>query len=108
MSNTTTWKNKTVQITGLDADWYPSNDMGITSNWLCVKSIQFHPSAANDILRITDGSLSGADIVHVKCDGDTDDKIVYFGNGQWMQPYLDESDCTFGTAASAKVIIHLA
>jgi hypothetical protein len=114
MANTVTMAGKFIQIIPDDTqDWYPSSTttgegLGLPTDWLCVKSIQFEPSAANDALVVNEGGLDGPTIMHVVCTATTDQKIKYFGNGTWMRPYIDDSDCTYGTATSCRILIELA
>jgi len=103
MSNTTSIVGNAITISGLDADWVWSTDTPFTNGIKC-HSIMFHPSAANDILIVNDESISGSELMRVKCSGDTDDRIVYLG-GRWCKPCIDISDCTLGTAANARVTI---
>ena len=108
MANTTAINGRFIQITGLDADWLYSSDLPVAlQSGLSVKSIQFNPSAASDVMVINEGGINGASIFHVKCTGDTDQRIKYFNPPTRMQPVIDISDCTLGTAANAKVIIEI-
>ena len=71
---------------------------------LKVKAIFWHPTAANDVLYIREGSNSGPAIVYTKASADTDTKAFYFDNGVWMKPYIKISDQTFGTVTATKII----
>lgn len=123
MANTTKLADRFLQIKGLDADWSIPGDLaGFAKSGLQVKSITVHPTAANDIFIIKAGLPSQAttiaaiattstapEILHVKCTGDTDQRIKYFGDkGQRMWPFIDISDCTLGTAANARIEFELA
>ena len=107
----TTEKNGTIQIayTGAGADWVMTDELTAYANsGIWMKSIQFHPSTANDVLVVNEGGIDGPSIMHVKCSGDTDDRIKYFEPPKRSFPAIDLSDCTFGTAASVKITIELA
>jgi len=94
-----------VTYTGTGDDW-DYTDTGF--NRMKVKSIQWHPSAANDVLVINEEGIDGASIFHAKASADTDTKIKYFyGGGAWMKPYIDLTDCTFGTITSTKIIFEI-
>ena len=122
MANTTLITNRSLQIKGLDADWTVPGDLtGFLASGLKVKSIKFQPSATGDILVIkaSKGSHTTAatviaatttapEIMHVKVTADTDQRIEYFNEGQWMWPFIDISDCTFSTAANARIEFELA
>ncbi len=45
--------------------------------------------------------------MNVQATATTDQKIKYFGDGTWMRPYLDTSDCTFSTPANCAILIEL-
>lgn len=110
-ANTTTMSGLFIKITGLDADWTLANS-GVTAlaskSSIFVRSIQFNPSAANDIMIIHNDGLDTTDVFHVKVDGDTDSRIRYYGErGTLMSPVIDISDCTLGVAANASVLIEL-
>lgn len=107
MANTTTVDGRFITITGLDTDWVHSVDLPnpINKGQLYVQSIRFHPSGA-DVFVVHDESIDGAEVFSVKCLGDTDDRIQYY-HGRGMRPVIDISDCTFATAANAKVTIEL-
>ena len=113
MANTVTFQGKIIQITPDGTqDWYPSSTttgegLGLPTDWICVKSIAFEPSAANDALVINEAGTDGPSIMHVSCTATTDQKIKYFGDGSWIRPYMDASDCTFGTAANARILIEV-
>ena len=112
MANTadTTKSGYFIQVTysGTGADWDYSTNGGFSGRGMKVKSILWHPTAANDILIVNDGGLDGATIVHTKASAATDTKVKYFGGaGTWMKPYIDLTDCTFGTVTSTKIIFEL-
>jgi len=114
MANTadTTKNGNFIQVTysGTGADWDYSTDGGFKDG-MWVKSITFHPSAQDDRLIINEGSVDGASIMDVKCTGATpQDKVKYFQGefGTYMKPYIDLSDCTFGTIANVKIVFELA
>lgn len=106
MANTTTVSGNVVEITGLDADWIATTDLSTRTEHGPVKvtSIQFSPSATGDILIVRDGSITGPVMFHVKCTADTDQRVKYF-HAFDCNPAIDISECTFGTAADARVIL---
>jgi len=99
-----------IQVTysGTGADWaYTSAGYG--NGALKIKSIMWFPTAANDILIINEGGIDGPSIVHAKASADTDTMRFTFGEGgTWMKPYIDLTDCMFGTVTSTKIIFELA
>lgn len=123
MANTTKLADHFLQIKGLDEDWSVPGDLpGFKDTGLYVKSITFYPSAANDILLIKQGlssqgttaaaiatTVTAAGIMEVKAA--TGDPIRFEFDqkcGSRMWPFIDISDCTFGTAGNARIDIELA
>ena len=72
---------------------------------MLLKSIQFYPSAANDVLVVRDGSDSGAEMMHVK-DVVGGGLVKYFDT--YCKPYIKDADCTWGTAANVRIIFEYA
>lgn len=108
MANATTTGRGTIVITGLDADWLYTTDGGFDADIGClVSSIQFLPSAANDIMQVHDGGIDSALIFDSGPSGGTAPIFKNFDPPRWVRPYIDISDCTFTTAANAKVIIDI-
>ena len=103
MANTTTENGRVIEITGLDADWQGSVDTSMSR--MKIESIQFNPSAADDVMIIHDGGLNNASLMDVTCQNVYDQRVKYFHPPVWADPVIDISDCTLGTAANAKVII---
>lgn len=105
MANTTTVGANTITIV-LDGstDWSYETDTEFTEG-IKVSSVQFMPSAINDVFIARDGSASGA-ILH-------DSGVVAsvrpwydpVDPPQWERLYIDATDLTLDTAASALVII---
>ena len=116
MAMATTVTGTVINIDEPTADWYLSNTTaqrgmpGFTK--LRVKSITFIPSAANDVLVIknsVDATAAAATIIDWTVVDVTDQRIMYFGErGADLMPFIDFSDCNFGTAANVSIIIHLA
>jgi len=102
MANTTI-KGNIIQITDLDADWYGNVDANMHE--MKISSIQFNPSATDDIMIIHDGSLDGATLFKVKCVDTYDQRIKYFDPPIWANPVIDISDCTIASPINAEVII---
>ena len=105
MANITLANSNVIYITGLDADWLMSTDMPTqTANGpRFITSIQFNPSAADDVFIIRDG-VAGPVLMYAKCTGTSDQRIKYFFDFA-CNPCIDISDSTLGTAANASVII---
>ncbi len=106
----TTLKGTTLQVTytSSGADWDVATNVGFESGGIVVSAIKFHPSASADILVINEGSNDGASIVHWKCTAATDDRVAYFQKPKLIHPFIDLTDCTFGTEANVKIIFELA
>lgn len=76
-------------------------------------SIEFSPSAANDILVVRDSSATGV-VLTKMTDVLGGGMVKYFygpqenpvTQGRISQPFINAADCTFGTAANATIIIH--
>ena len=96
-----------VTYSGTGDDWDYVTD-GEYASAIKVQSIQWHPSADGDKLVINEGGLNGPSIVHSEA---TDSGGLYqfdFGEGTWMKPYIDLTDCTYDTVTSIKIIFVLA
>ena len=66
--------------------------------------ILFYPSAANDIICIKEGSDTGPIIFQAK---DVDGRGLLINlRGNLTYPYLDQSACTFGTAANVVITFY--
>lgn len=100
-----------VTYTDLGDDWNYKDDGGFRGA-IKVKSILWHPTIDGDKLVINEGGNDGPSIVHVEASADDETKHLTFDEGIWMKPYIDKSDCKFGTnydgAASTKIIFILA
>lgn len=123
MANTTTIVDKFMQVKGLDADWGLRSDLGKEEDdsGIKVKSITFHPSAANDVMVIKQGTpgyattaalitaktASAPEIFYKLASTATGQRVEFGDKGQWMRPFIDISDCTLGTAANARVDFEL-
>jgi len=109
MSNTTTASGNTITITGLDADWYLSNDLPFYKDTgLCIESISVKLSTMDDTIRIensADGS-GGAYLMDTTYNENTDRVVEHF-HGSWLFPFIDISDCSLAVAANASVTINL-
>lgn len=106
MANVTVQTRGTVQITGLDADWTLATDLATYANsGLLITSVQFNPSAANDIFILHDGGIDAVVPFKVVCGSSADIKIKYFNSPDYMWPVIDITDCVLTTPANAMVII---
>ena len=115
-TNTTVAKGRFIDITfgesgSSGADWTMTGDYESTG-FLHVKSIQFYPSAANDIIVIqdsTDGTdLDGPLIWIYKAAALTGEHMKYFDPPERMRPTIDVSDCTFGATGTARLVFNIA
>lgn len=123
MANTTKISGNFLQIKGLDADWSLVSDLDkyFDEVGLRVKSITFHPSGA-DTLIIKEGdpgyantaalisaqTATAPEVMHVECTALTDQRVKYFGErGKLMRPFIDIGDCSFTSAAVARVEFEL-
>ena len=108
MANTTVVTANSIEITGLDADWYLDQDAPqFKYAGLSIETIQFRPSAANDVMVIRDsknGLATTGSIFNVICGGATDEKLQDY-DGIWAHPHIDIGDCTLDTAANCLVLI---
>ena len=110
MGNTadTSKSGKVVQVTytGSGADWNHLTDAGY--NAFYVRAIIWYPTANNDKLIINEAGIDGPSIVHWEASADNDTKQIVFGHpGVKLHPYIDLTDCTFGTVTSTKIIFIL-
>ena len=112
--NTTvvTGQNQVITITGLDADWDASTETKtkdlLRNGVLKVLRVVFIPSATNDRMIIRDNGIDAAEFYDVGKQADTyDGRTVDFPEPLYVNPVIDISDCTFGTAANAKVMIYI-
>ena len=96
-----------VTYSGTGDDWNHKDDGGF-NHPIKVKSIIWYPTANNDKLVINEGGNDGPSIVQWEASADNDTKQINFANGMWMKPYIDLTDCTFGTVTSTKIIFHIA
>lgn len=85
------------------------------STGLLLTSISFTPSGNSDRLIVRDAgnasppsTLSTApelmNVLVVSSEGASDNRIVYLFNGSPVWPFIDVSECTFGTVANARII----
>lgn len=102
---------KIITITGLDTDWWSTkpgpNGLG-TPGDLEIEKIIFYPGATGDIMIIHDGAIDSEEVGYLGTCADVYDRIeITFETPKKCQPVIDISDCTLGTAANARVVIHL-
>jgi len=104
-ANTTDPAVKLITITGLDDDWY-----GIKQgfpNGIELWAVVFYPSATNDRMIIHDGGLDNDEIFDSGTVADSYDRtVLYYPPKTFVKPVIDITDCTLGTAASARVKIY--
>ena len=107
MANTTTSDDSSIQIVpDGSTDWLWSSDLTAKNSGIHVNSIQFVPSAAADRLIIRNGSITGVTLFDSGAVVDAGAVIRYY-SGKRIRPVIDASECTFDTAASAKIMIDL-
>lgn len=100
MANTTTITGNTITITGLDADWDASTDVG--KPCLLVSSCSFKPHAASDRMIIPQLGFD-----HTATDGN-DNRNEYYDPPIPCNPTITIADCTVPTTTNMKVIIRVA
>lgn len=106
MANTTTLGTNSLTITGLDADWLYSTSTDCPfPGGIVITAITFIPSAINDRMIVRDGGVDAADIFDSGIVAGTDAVRFTYDTPRKRFPVIDISDCTFGTAANAKVFI---
>ena len=123
MANTTKLEDRWLEIKGLDADWSVAGDLGadFLKSGLRVRSITFHPSAANDEMVIKQAKASHTTTALAIATTATAPRVFtakaagvqavtqeYGPRGRQMRPFIDISDCTLNTAANARVEFELA
>lgn len=94
-----------VNITSVSADLSHENIFA-KSEEVKIKSIEFIPGAANDIISIKNGSDSSASICKLGSGVAAESAVKYFGKGQYMRVLIDFSECTL--TAGHKLILELA
>lgn len=103
------WAANTYVITGTVISVVPDGTTNIEPttvatapaalNLIC---IIFQPSAANDKIQVRQTNASGAIIWPANLDVLGAGQVVYY-DGMSFHPYIVASECTFGTAANAKI-----
>jgi len=78
-----------------------------------VKSITVKPSATDDVVVIKNtpaaaNTATAATILNEKYSSVYDVRTMEFGDGAWMWPMIDDTDCTFSTAANVRITLLLA
>ena len=123
MANTTKIIDRFLEIKGLDEDWTIPGDLaGFIKSGIQVKSITFFASQATDVLVVkagTPGLKTEAAVIaltatapRIFSDASTAEllhpRATYGDKGTKMWPFIDVTDCTFGTAANVRVVFELA
>jgi hypothetical protein len=103
------WAANTYTMTGTTISVVPDGSTNIDPttvsnapaalNLIC---IIFQPSAANDKIQVRQTNASGAVIWPGNLDVLGAGQVVYY-DGMSFHPYIVASECTFGTAANAKI-----
>ena len=109
MGNTTTINGHVIRIIpDGSTDWYMDQDLPNSGAGLALHSIVFKPSGTNDVLVVRDskrGTASTAEIVAWKVGGDTEEQVIYL-EGEIYNPFIDDTDCTYSSAAAARIMFH--
>ena len=105
-------QNQVITITGLDEDFDASTateTLGLLRNGvLKVWMVVFIPSATNDRMIIRDNGIDAPEFFDPGIYSDAyDSRVLYFYEPLEVNPVIDISDCTLGTAANAKVMIYI-
>lgn len=99
MAATELTKGKTMfTVKAIDADW-------VSTEALKVRSIIFQPSAVNDILMVNEyiaGDTTDSGVQIKSIDGGPVGFKLH-NDGVKFKPWIDFSECTFGTAANVRV-----
>ncbi len=108
MANTTTHAPGLIHIK-LDGstDWSYVTDGGFNADiGIKVTSVQFNPSAANDVMVIRDKTVATGTITHnFGPAGGTAPIYDPVDPPRWERPVIDATDLTLDTAANASVLI---
>lgn len=110
MANTEVWGKRFVQAV-LDgtSDWRcgdPTNS-GSGERPIRPKGLFFFPSAANDVLIVREGSITGpimAKLIALAAE----QQGIYFNGDEAVVPVIDYSECTLNTPASAVISFEFA
>jgi len=106
-ANTTLYADGTLTIVpdGL-TDWSWRDDMDyVSAAGIVVKSIQFVPSASDDRLIIHNGGIDAVVAFDSGPTGTTPVIKYYPSTGKRIKLVIDATDCTFDTAANARIYI---
>jgi hypothetical protein len=103
MANTTLAHGLFIEITGLDANWVPTTSIPDRLKGKDLAAVLFTPSAANDKLILHGGSATGPRLILVSEDGGQ--RKWEFPPDSGFTPYMVVSECTFGTAANAAILL---
>ena len=105
-ANTVTTDAGTIKIVpDGTTDWAWTSLAGANANGLVVYSIQFNPSAANDVLILHNGGIDGVEVFNSGPAGGTAPIIKYYPQGKVIRLVFDASDCTFSVAANASIFV---
>ena len=109
MGLTTTRGRGSFTISDIDADWTYGTDVtvdeGFPPDGMWVTSIQFLPTGVSDQLIVHDGGADAQEVFDSGVVTSMDPVIKYFNPARHCKPVVDESDCTFSSAANAVCIV---
>lgn len=106
MANTTTVLGRSVQITGLDADWIWSTDLPAQLRDCSLVGVKLKLSAATDVFVLRSGSTTGPRVFQRDNIGQTQ-CLGRFGPSSGINPVIKISDCTFSVPGNAIVMLEL-
>ena len=86
---------------GTTNDW---DSTVLYPNGMYIYAIAFCSSGANDKLSLRNGSATAAQMFPYLADAAASGQTWYYGDANF-KPYLKASECTFGTAANARIIL---
>lgn len=107
MANTTTHAPGKIHIVpDGSTDWSYITDGGFSAGvGIKVASIQFNPSAANDILVVRSKTVTGTKIHKLGPSAGTENLYDANDPPQWEEPVIEADDLTLSTPANAEIII---
>ena len=108
MANTTKIGTRSIEITGLDADWWGDTELaGKPAIEQQIRAITFIPSLATDRFIIHDGGLDSATIFDTGICSDRGARVKEYKSPLNMSLVIDISDCIMDDDSAAKIVIEL-
>lgn len=105
MANTTVVTGKSVDVSGLDADWVHGTDLAAQTQLLGrhLQRVEVVPSAIGDVVVVRNGGIAGAFSAKFVFT-DIAPQVMYYPADSQVAPAIKISECTLGTAANARVL----